>query len=658
MREEVPSLNTPHWEPSIIEQGYPIWLNRRDLVDDDDIEYWSGWIIKTRKGVSHSLSIPDIWHSHGAHFARVIYDAYKAFAEKNNTVDLTIFNAMLVYLVSRSKDWPVATFQSPILINDFFKEFLRYHFLEAHKNGVNINSRIRAWNKFISNIEEAFLEPGIWATPFGEGLVRPAGREVTGAKTHIRITNDGKEVKEKLLTDVPLHVTDREAIEILFKDIKRDINFVVEWAESHAKCLWNRNCRRRELAEAGTPRETPAGMRTIDEIGIENVCATFERDGFNRDEYYLNSRFGVGSSRADLAKLLALPTSYSLYPFQLLLVAEHPEITSVFLRDFELYNKRGQLSGLLKTNSGYQLIGYKDRKTKKLAEQKIALSERAITLVNQVIEITKPLREFLKKSSNDNWRYLFLTSGVGFAPPKKAPLCCWNKSTFQSKTLKAQVLPSLGAVTGFVGDKLLKFAYRVSLTSLRASCGVQVYLETKSVEAMAKALGHSEYRSKLLGHYLPDPILSFFQSRWIRIFQKAFICEAMKDSAYLLETTKFESMDELNTFLLNHGIKDIPEHLENPENTKDEEPEKGSSEVYISIDTGILTALLSLESAVANSNKQEQISGIARYWSEVSRLVSKAIENGIDYALKEHLTEAKAHADATKMEGLIYEVSA
>jgi hypothetical protein len=44
---------------------------------------------------------------------------------------------------------------------------------------------------------------------------------------------------------------------------------------------------------------------------------------------------------------------------------------------------------------------------------------------------------------------------------------------------------------------------------------------------MAEALGHKYYRPELLSFYLPESILNFFQSRWIRIFQKGIICEAI-----------------------------------------------------------------------------------------------------------------------------------
>ncbi|MBP5964211.1 hypothetical protein GO618_23925, partial [Pseudomonas aeruginosa] len=50
-------------------------------------------------------------------------------------------------------------------------------------------------------------------------------------------------------------------------------------------------------------------------------------------------------------------------------------------------------------------------------------------------------------------------------------------------------------------EELVKFLTRVSLTTLRASSGVLVYLKTKSVTEMAKALGHARYDTLLMKRY-------------------------------------------------------------------------------------------------------------------------------------------------------------
>lgn len=202
------------------------------------------------------------------------------------------------------------------------------------------------------------------------------------------------------------------------------------------------------------------------------------------------------------------------------------------------------------------------------------------------------------------------------------------------------------------GEDLHNFMYRVSLSTVRASVGVSIYLETMSVTEMAQALGHARYDPELLEHYLPEPILAFFQSRWIRIFQKAIICEAMKDSVYLLEATKFRDMDELNEFLENHALKNIPEAV--TDNSYQNTSQNDNSQVYFSVDKGVLTALLSLQSAVDSAPDKSKLNEYAIYWDKVTTLIIKEIERGKDRNLKSHLSQAREHINANTMEDLIY----
>jgi len=176
---------------------------------------------------------------------------------------------------------------------------------------------------------------------------------------------------------------------------------------------------------------------------------------------------------------------------------------------------------------------------------------------------------------------------------------------------------------------------------------------------MAEALGHSKYNAALLGHYLPESILAFFQTRWIRIFQRAFICEALKESRFLLKATDFDSMTELHEFLTNHALRDIPKYLSDPEQSSQSETiELDNYQVLISIDAGILSTLISLNRAVLESKRPDDVSGHARYWSDISGLIENEINTGNDPLLKQHLSVAKNNLDPSKMEKIIYETAA
>ncbi|MBF4227728.1 hypothetical protein EAY83_22675, partial [Vibrio anguillarum] len=92
-----------------------------------------------------------------------------------------------------------------------------------------------------------------------------------------------------------------------------------------------------------------------------------------------------------------------------------------------------------------------------------------------------------------------------------------------------------------------------SLRSIRRHRGFQIYLETRSMDAVSEALGHENKDAKLLTSYLPKPLMDFFNDRWVRQFQNAILLEAMKDSVYCLEAVNM-SAEDIEEFLSNHGI--------------------------------------------------------------------------------------------------------
>ncbi len=635
------------------------WNEQNQIFKKELIQYWSGWAITTRKGKEHYLELHRIQDAYGVKFAKEMHKALKAFYLKQARPNFSEVNSLCRFLSREDNDYPAESFYDPTAISILIKEFFKWHFLKCHNRGLDLFSKIKSWNSFVSNIEEAFVDTGIWAKPFVEGFPRPSEKSVKGGQRRIKTTKEGVVVKDKLLTLVPLHVTDEVAVEILFKQVSEDILLVKRWAKREAHNLSRWVKLRAVLAKGGTPIEAgKIGVKHFNDICKKDLCSTFEEFGFITGKER-NRVYGWKSQVTDLTEVFGLPTTYSLIPFMFLLVIEHPEITSAFLSEFELYDKNGRLTGFIKQDNYYQLTGYKDRKTKNKSQQKIKLTPRAAVYVKQIIEITSPLRKYLKDRNNSDWKMLFLTCGQGFSKPKSGMIPRFNKGNLDNKpNVRERLLDSFGALCNRSENELLEFLYRINLSSIRASRGVEIYLEKKSVQEMAEALGHTKYDANLLSHYLPEPILGFFQTRWIRIFQKALVCEAMKDSPYMLEATKFESMNELHAFLSNHAIKDIPTHLSNPDNNASTEPKVGNnSYIMISVDTGILSALLSLEEAVNSSSDRSRLCARALYWSDVSSFISSEIESGSDPLLKNHLEQARQHVYADKMEEFIYAAS-
>lgn len=659
LRDEIPGMPNFNYLITDLAAGKELWASQQKKLNPVALRYWNGWKVDSLKGVSSFLALGELWHSHGSKFTEEYYQAWKTFLAKQARANATLCNKLADYLSKNHLEWPATTFQRPENLKSFFLHFMKDYFITAYRENLNIPTQIKAWNRFIANCEEAFIQPGVWATPFGDGLPRPIRPKQRRAQTRVSVSDDGIEIHEKLITRVPLELTDDEAIELLFKSIHKDIEVVKSWATEQADELYSK-VQLRITASAGQSSSNIKYRKSWQRRNYdhESICATFKTNGFPSSRMDFGKQYGYTILSSEVANTLGLPSAGSLYPYQCLLVAEHNEITESFLKNFRLYDDKGRRSGFVKTDTGYQLIGFKDRRGGKLSEQKIQLSANSTRRILEIIKITAPLRKYLKEHGDDRWRELFLTCGKGFGHPRSAVIPTWNKALFDKHPrIFDRIAQQFSAHTSLRGTELIEFLCRVTLSSLRASCGVAVYLKTQSVEAMSKALGHANHDCLQLSHYLPDSILAFFQARWIRIFQRSFICDAMKDSSFLIEAADFETMEELNLFLKNHALKEIPDHLLNPENTKTTEAHSASlySEVYISVDPGIMTALVSLERAVAIAERPEDVTGLARYWADLTKVVVAEIRRDNDALLKDHLHIAEQRCNPRRMEKLIYE---
>lgn len=332
-------------------------------------------------------------------------------------------------------------------------------------------------------------------------------------------------------------------------------------------------------------------------------------------------------------------------------------MTESFFEDFELYDKKGNLFGFVKLDSGYQLTGYKNRKGPALSEIKIILTPRQAALVRRMVMATQPLREELRNAGDDSWRYLFLHSPRSISYPRRPRMLTFNSGTLKGKQ---DLIGEFAEANSINLEESHNFLLRLSLTTLRASSAVQIFLETNSAEAMSEALGHTTYDSSLLSTYLPEPILAFIQTRWIRVFQRGIICSAMADSPRLLEVARFESMDELHEFLKNHALRDIPQHLQNPDypykdpSKSAEQQSTNESKVLISIDVGLLTALISLREAVLATKDSSTLCPKAIYWSRLTDLITRDIEEGYNSDLQDQLNVARENSDPSLMKKIIH----
>ena len=622
------SFNIPNLT-SEIDKDTALILWRGMRIDPLQREYYQGWRVESKTGKEGKLlKLAWVWNNLGPEVARAIHKAANDFTQRYERESqqnfVPVLNDLLFYMECNHPEITEKHLASHHFTTRVIEGFCEAFFVSKQEVGRCLLTTINRWNNARPFLESTLLDSGVLTKPYRNiPYIEPKYK--TGAESHLVKNNEGVIVKNKLIVDVPLHLTDDEVIKLLFKKINKDVDTVLNWAQQEANSIYE--------------RYTMNGTK-------------FDHMDFDLTSIQIASKYGVSlkkkGSFIDLAHRLGLPTSYSLEPFIYLLIKEHPKITESFLFSLELYDKHGKFVGLEKTDSCVYLLGYKRRRGSERALQKVDLNEKTITLVDQIIKLTEPLRKYLKAKGDDNYRYLFLSCRQGFSHP--APIKNSFVATEEFTAWEKRFNQFIESADNCDDREVRELIQRLTPTKFRATIGVQVYLETGSTKAMSEALGHINYKPELLSHYLPEPILQFFQSRWIRIFQKGIVCEAMKDRPLRLRASNFKTMDELDMFLNNHVLS-LPD--DPAETGADENIDVGR--VYISVDENILTVLLSLESAVASAD-QEKVSAKAIHWSKFTSFLTVEIEkNSFDPEMNLALENARNNVDPALMQGLIYD---
>lgn len=621
-------------------------------LNSQKVYYWTGWWLENKTGKQCFSDFTAIYKKFGYSFTEQLYSACKEYFYTRDCNGITLLPELCSYLVS--SNYTEEQLKKSNITTKFFEELLIYTLKKHAESGNNIRVVITHWRNRLIPFSKEYLIGRIFAEPYG-ALPMPPSRYISGKETCIVTLADGQEVKEKLLTKVPLEVSDSEAMELLFYQIEADINHIIECAMDAAKKLINRFERRKLLSKQGTVIERKEAIgyniKKTEKHILANSCATFEFNGFELNGSDRKLKPFYPYPYKEIAFQLALPTCYSLIPFLFLLVAEHPTITASFLDHLELYDKCGKRSGYIEIDMSRVLISYKKRRGAKDAQQTIVLTKRSQWIVEWIVKLTQEARDFLKSKNDDSWRYLLLSSGQGFSYPSRIThvhksIYSWKQQKSPDDFYKSLQNPS----SGMNDLHVTQLIQRLNLSSLRASCGVQVYLKTRSVSKMATALGHKRYNTQTLSHYLPESIRSFFQSRWIQIFQEGIIVEALKGSTCLLEATTFKNIEELDQFLSQHALKLMPDNQKHT--IEEKEGSIMQKEVIFGVDVTILTILISLKDYAETSSKI--ISAKAKYWSEIAKYLIGHIESKPDiyeeaYA---YLKIAKEKAKCFSLEGI------
>ncbi|MDK6078532.1 hypothetical protein [Massilia varians] len=623
---------------------------------------WHGWDVYNLNGKRRWLNLQTLAEQFPRDFVEEFYKTSVDYFSSRRSEETDFISAIAEF----TAQYPGAT-TTTLLDPEFAQQFwvaFASHYLTAMVKTCAPYRVVESWYGKVTIFSQQYLfESALYAAP--RHFPAPPKRKPIGGTKHLSVDESGSIRIEKLLTHVPIHLSQTEAVDILFKRLGRDVDLTIHWANCEAAKIWSAYQQRKKWETEGNAREVAQphvnnGATWLTSRSnpnhLKNAAATIGKaGGYLTRETEKHIAILLPKGLTSVAEELGFPVSYSLLPHMAILVNEHPEITPAYLEKLEIFDDKGKLSGLIEDDCGWVLKSVKMRKGPIAAEQHIVLSPRALQIVQQVLLLTADPREYLRKHNNSDWKALFITTGKAFGNPKAVTKISEAGSNPDScLKRKAQFIEH----TGITEEEAADLVSRFSLPALRASKGVLKYVETCSGPKTAEYLGHKAYYPALLARYVPEPLRAFLQSRYVRIMQTGIIVQAMKDSPYLLEAACFQNEVELNTFLTNHILNLPTNHhgktIDNSTNASEHTSPNEIERIVLSVDESILTLYASLELAMRDQADIAQ--PLAIYWNNIGTRLMRYIQEKQN-AEPEHmklLANAKAKANKSLVEAFFH----
>ena len=610
---------------------------------DKRIAFYRGWVVEDNVGNKHWVNLIFCYINYGSEFTGSLHTAVSKMAirERKTTVvnKLSHFNELIRVFIrlfpdQKCFDDAMAASMQHTSMATVYNVLL----LDAKYKGLCIKTFHQRWREQITIFYEVFIQDKL----VPESLIPLLVPEFKSSSSqpinsNVKHSIEGNAFNRKLITPIPLSYSDDKAKETVFESIKADIEHVNYHCENLVAETMQRFEKFHRLKAAGkVKRKTKAGTTGLGRGGNpvdmsldENVCTTYAYHGWDSPVNKMGYLKFLGyQSRSDqLHKLLSLPTPYLLYPFLILLIKQHPAITDSWLLNWELYDNKGRLHGYKQVKGLWVIVSEKSRKGRNKAQQTITLNEKSGRLVKQIVQLTTMARDFLKAQNNDDYRYMLISqNGISSQPRRITKLLPLSNRNMVDSAISLRMQQESPHRSTTAADSIYQ---SLTCSTMRSSCGVMVYLETQSIHAMAEALGHEKYEPHLISHYLPKPLWDYFTNRWIRLFQNAIVYESMKESPNLLRAMDITA-DELDEYLRNHGLGDLPHHIKVG---KEKAKALESENIFNTVQPAVImvsTALLQVLFAIAEVTKTSKATEIFQYWLETASFILSHIESALD----------------------------
>jgi hypothetical protein len=619
-------------------------------VSPERLVYLDGWKLTSKEGKVFNFAIGEFHETFGDDLTADIYrHAYEyGITQKCTTLNDHI-HALTVLLNSftehcSSEDILRAQLKTNKL-SAFLERVMLHSFSRYLAKGNKSATFFKTWARLIKTFKICFIDSGLIDEPF-RPILTPLFKE--DSQPLAKIASGGKltSSEEQLwLASIPLHIKDEAAIQIIEDRLRESEEHVRGSYHAVFERIKERHERNLELAKTGRvkPIRGVGGRVKKNEYvpvgydNLDNTIATFYTYGIGGVGKSYNLFLGGTHTNSDhlsssaLVDELNLPTTTTLGALCTLLVLEHPRLTPSALKNWELFDKNGQMTGYKQVGGSYVIVVDKNRKGAAKAQQDIILNKYSQSIVKTLIAHTELARQYLKANPStyeyheNAWRYMLIRADL-----KKSSwsdnFCVNIGSAPMSSAYRQWVYNYSSSMNE--GDKLL-LSKSVGLRSARKLRAIRTYIKSHSLREVAEVLGHETVNVDLLNKYLPSALMAFFNARWIRQFQNAFFYIAMQESDYLFEAVdiKPENLDE---FLQNHGIHDIPKLFGKFKNNATlslvdkEEPRERFDEVTLTITKNVMRVLIAMKSIVDSSKEiqdGQNFRDIVSTWYEAATLI-------------------------------------
>ncbi|KKD58526.1 hypothetical protein RN22_20645 [Grimontia sp. AD028] len=612
-------------------------------IDKSKSDYLDGWQVLSKEGKEHEAYLDTLYVNFGEAFTNKVHLALKNYAFTQKPLSLTKalqeLKKLFVGISTAYTDRDGLAIEALLSRNHvqlFFHKVFKVLFVRsqaAQKCPKDFHTR---WANTINYYTECFINTGIFAEPHKPFIVPVWKDPKDGAPTFSIGGNATQPENLRWFANIPLKIKDEEAVSIIQQRVDRDMAHVRHVCLLKFEELLEREDRNKAFQSTGLvkPLSSTEGYEKyrnfVGEDKLDNTVATFYAHGIAaKDTNYL-SFLGFKGNASQLNTELNLPNGSTLNVLLTLLVMEHPLITPSWLAKWDLFDVNDNMVGYKQVGNQHIAVSYKSRKGSTNAQQEVVLNEFSKSIVEFLIQHTRMSREYLKQRGNVNWRKMILTSTTtNVIRPSNLNATLHSVNDFYNWLQDETLFDKSSDIT-------LEDAQAISdihsLRSIRRHRGFQIYLETRSMDAVAEALGHEKKDANLLTSYLPKPLMDFFNARWIRQFQNAILLEAMKDSVHRLDAVNMSAQD-IEEFLSNHGISNIPEHFDHgftQQTTADSEVSEslGFNQLTYTISTSLLQLLMAIRFVVESSDDEESFLDIVAHWYQSAVFVLDTLSSG------------------------------